>query len=155
MRMVGVSSDEAYELALSILLPLGEYFQVQDDYLDCYAPPEVLGKIGTDILVSRRFSLRVSSFRPIAARVACTPSHVELTGFSIVVSFGQDNKCSWNINVALKHATEEQRKQLDVSSPVPALPVVLSNCKVKLLTDQTPCFALRSLAFTLAGTLWP
>lgn len=80
MRMVGVSSDEAYELALSILLPLGEYFQVQDDYLDCYAPPEVLGKIGTDILVSRRFSLGVSSFLPITARIACTPSNVEADG---------------------------------------------------------------------------
>ena len=52
MRMVGITDESAYKLALSILLPLGEYFQVQDDYLDCYAPPEVLGKIGTDILVS-------------------------------------------------------------------------------------------------------
>jgi farnesyl diphosphate synthase len=25
----------------------------------------------------------------------------------------QDNKCSWNINTALKHATPEQRKILD------------------------------------------
>lgn len=40
----------AYDLALSILIPLGEYFQIQDDFLDFSAPPEVLGKIGTDIV---------------------------------------------------------------------------------------------------------
>ena len=74
MRMAGVSNEDAYKHALEILLPLGEYFQVQDDYLDCYGAPEVIGKIGTDIL---------------------------------------DNKCSWNINVALANATPEQRKVLD------------------------------------------
>ncbi|KAJ7638332.1 farnesyl-diphosphate synthase [Roridomyces roridus] len=41
---------EPYKAALSILIPLGEYFQIQDDFLDFSAPPEVLGKIGTDIL---------------------------------------------------------------------------------------------------------
>ena len=74
MRMAGISNEDAYKHALEILLPLGEYFQVQDDYLDCYGAPEVIGKIGTDIL---------------------------------------DNKCSWNINVALANATPEQRKVLD------------------------------------------
>ncbi|KAH6892768.1 farnesyldiphosphatesynthetase, partial [Coprinopsis sp. MPI-PUGE-AT-0042] len=41
---------DPYTIALSILIPLGEYFQVQDDFLDYSAPPEVLGKIGTDIM---------------------------------------------------------------------------------------------------------
>jgi farnesyl diphosphate synthase len=32
-----------------ILIPLGEYFQIQDDYLDGFGSPETIGKIGTDI----------------------------------------------------------------------------------------------------------
>jgi len=39
-----------YDIALSILIPIGEYFQIQDDFLDFAAAPEVLGKIGTDIV---------------------------------------------------------------------------------------------------------
>ncbi|WVR07405.1 hypothetical protein IAU60_004446 [Kwoniella sp. DSM 27419] len=74
MRVQGIESKEAYDAALNILIPLGEYFQVQDDYLDCYGKPEHIGKIGTDIL---------------------------------------DNKCSWNVNTALRFATPEQRKVLD------------------------------------------
>lgn len=41
---------EPYASALSILLPLGEYFQIQDDFLDFSGTPEQIGKIGTDIL---------------------------------------------------------------------------------------------------------
>ena len=35
--------------ALDVCIALGEYFQVQDDVLDCYADAAVLGKKGTDI----------------------------------------------------------------------------------------------------------
>ncbi|GAO17851.1 uncharacterized protein UV8b_06921 [Ustilaginoidea virens] len=35
--------------ARAILVPLGEYFQVQDDYLDNFGLPEHIGKVGTDI----------------------------------------------------------------------------------------------------------
>ncbi|KAG8804541.1 Farnesyl pyrophosphate synthetase [Serendipita sp. 399] len=74
MRYAGINSDSAYATALAILIPIGEYFQIQDDYLDCFGTPEQIGKVGTDIL---------------------------------------DNKCSWNINIALQKADERQRKILD------------------------------------------
>ena len=46
----GSSTADPYATAKAILIPLGEYFQVQDDFLDFAAPPEVLGKVGTDII---------------------------------------------------------------------------------------------------------
>jgi farnesyl diphosphate synthase len=41
--------SDLYVKADAVCMRLGEYFQVQDDVLDAFAPPEVLGKIGTDI----------------------------------------------------------------------------------------------------------
>lgn len=45
----GVSDEKDLKQARDILIPLGEYFQIQDDYLDCFGSPEDIGKIGTDI----------------------------------------------------------------------------------------------------------
>ncbi|KAG7097371.1 hypothetical protein E1B28_004721 [Marasmius oreades] len=60
MRMCGVpesyndsstgSTIKSYEVAKSILIPLGEYFQIQDDFLDFAGTPSQIGKVGTDIV---------------------------------------------------------------------------------------------------------
>lgn len=49
LYMAGLATKSNLEQCKKVLLPLGAYFQVQDDYLDCYGDPEVIGKIGTDI----------------------------------------------------------------------------------------------------------
>ena len=43
------ATEKNLQQARDILIPMGEYFQVQDDYLDNFADPKTLGKIGTDI----------------------------------------------------------------------------------------------------------
>ncbi|KAF8550801.1 Polyprenyl synthetase [Imleria badia] len=58
MRVCGVPESydvkgetvRPYDVSLSILLSLGEYFQIQDDFLDYAGTPEQIGKIGTDIV---------------------------------------------------------------------------------------------------------
>jgi len=49
MLVAGIQDRKAYDAARKPLLTMGVYFQAQDDYLDAFASPEVLGKIGTDI----------------------------------------------------------------------------------------------------------
>ncbi|KAK3704611.1 Farnesyl pyrophosphate synthetase [Vermiconidia calcicola] len=49
LHFTGHASPKNLKQAEDILIPMGEYFQVQDDYLDNFADPSTLGKIGTDI----------------------------------------------------------------------------------------------------------
>ncbi|GAB0132599.1 hypothetical protein EsDP_00001030 [Epichloe bromicola] len=49
LHQLNLATPKNLRQAEDILIPLGEYFQVQDDYLDNFGLPEHTGKIGTDI----------------------------------------------------------------------------------------------------------
>lgn len=49
MGLAGIEDKGIHKQAKRILLDTGRFFQVQDDFLDCFGNPEVTGKVGTDI----------------------------------------------------------------------------------------------------------
>jgi len=49
MILCGHNADHELKVAENICVELGEKFQIEDDYLDCYGKPEMIGKDGTDI----------------------------------------------------------------------------------------------------------
>jgi len=49
LTLAGVSGSKEMKQTEDICMVMGQYFQIQDDVLDCYGTVEVIGKVGTDI----------------------------------------------------------------------------------------------------------
>jgi farnesyl diphosphate synthase len=66
MIVAGISDVDEFNACREILMIMGIYFQAQDDYLDCFATPEELGKIGTDIQDKKCGWLFVHAYHSLA-----------------------------------------------------------------------------------------
>lgn len=67
MLICGFDSDAQLKIANSICVQLGEKFQIQDDYLDCYGDEALIGKRGTDIF-DHKCSWLVVQFMKVATK---------------------------------------------------------------------------------------
>ena len=67
MRLSGITDESSYAKANEICQLLGQFFQIQDDYLDCYGDPAVIGKIGTDIMDNKCGWLVVQALKKCSA----------------------------------------------------------------------------------------
>jgi len=53
MLVAGMKDEKLFLQVESLMIQFGEYFQIQDDYIDCFGDPAVTGKIGTDIIEAK------------------------------------------------------------------------------------------------------
>jgi farnesyl diphosphate synthase len=81
MMMSGLTDKKAYGTAQRICCAMGEYFQVQDDYLDCFGDPAHIGKVGTDIQDNK------CSWLVVTALSKCTPQQRKV----LQDNYGQGN----------------------------------------------------------------
>ena len=80
MHLSGVTDAAAYALAKDICIRLGQFFQIQDDYLDCFGDPAVIGKVGTDIQDNK------CGWLIVQALARCSPAQREV----FQENYGQD-----------------------------------------------------------------
>lgn len=67
LHIARATDPNLFTEAESILVKLGEYFQIQDDYLDCFGDPSVTGKIGRDIEDAKCSWLVIQALKRVSA----------------------------------------------------------------------------------------
>lgn len=72
LHQLNIGTEKNLKQAEDILIPMGEYFQIQDDYLDNFGLPEHIGKIGTDIMDNK------CSWLVNQALAICTPEQKKI-----------------------------------------------------------------------------
>lgn len=72
LHQLNIGTEKNLKQAEDILIPMGEYFQIQDDYLDNFGLPEHIGKIGTDIMDNK------CSWLVNQALAVCTPEQKKI-----------------------------------------------------------------------------
>lgn len=84
LYLAGVTDKMIHAKAEEILLKCGHFFQVQDDYLDCFGDPKVIGKVGRDIEEGK------CCWPFVTALKICTPEQKKI----LIENYGKDDpKC--------------------------------------------------------------
>jgi farnesyl diphosphate synthase len=82
MNLAGIQDQPTFEITKQICCIMGEYFQVQDDYIDCYGDAKHSGKTGTDIEDAK------CTWLIVQALDKCTPSQRKI----LEENYGKDDK---------------------------------------------------------------
>lgn len=66
MYLTGQFDEEVHRQAKTILLEMGHFYQVQDDFLDCFGDASVTGKRGTDVQEGKCTWLVVAALQKVS-----------------------------------------------------------------------------------------
>jgi len=121
MIMAGKSSNKVTMKKLeSILLAVGHYFQVQDDYLDCFGDEQETGKFGTDIQDNK------CSWLVVQALELCNPEElqflIENYGKNDINSVGNVKQLYRKLNLIQVYADYEMMTQNKIMAMIKELP---------------------------------
>jgi farnesyl diphosphate synthase len=132
MTLAGVK-DHSSEVE-DILLEMGHFFQIQDDYLDCFGDPKVTGKVGTDIADVK------CSWMFVKAVQCCENAEqknalLELYGSKREDRVEEVTKIYRNLRLPQIYADYEENTYKSIVSKVSSLHPIISSAAKPLLTN--------------------